>query len=137
MTRSREVICGHLMRRYETPRRGGVPDYLRCGRRPGHPGRHQSTLALRARKLSQAPSGSPEVASAIREARERLRLSQRRLAVVVGVTDVCVGLWERAERTPSAEVWVQLELALGPLGVIREADPRPVVVDGQQGERAA
>jgi ribosome-binding protein aMBF1 (putative translation factor) len=73
--------------------------------------------------MGQAPSGSPAVAAALRQAREDAGLSRRRLAVLVGVTDVCVGLWERAQRTPGPENWVQLELTLGPLGVVRDPGP--------------
>jgi ribosome-binding protein aMBF1 (putative translation factor) len=59
-------------------------------------------------------------------------MSQQALAAVVGVTDVCVSLWERAQRKPSPESWVQLELTLGPLGVVREADPRPEAEAGRE-----
>jgi DNA-binding XRE family transcriptional regulator len=71
----------------------------------------------------QVPSGSAEVAAAIREARAAAGLTQRRLAAVVGVSEISVQLYERAERTPSAKTWIQLELTLGPLGVVREAAP--------------
>lgn len=84
----------------------------------------------------QAPSGSPAVAAAIREARVRAGLTQRRLAAVVDVTEVCVQLWERAERTPGPEKWVQLELTLGPLGAVREAGPEPEAAKARP-ERAA
>jgi ribosome-binding protein aMBF1 (putative translation factor) len=50
-------------------------------------------------------------------------MSQADLAAAVGVTGVCVSLWERAQRTPAEEHWVQLELTLGPLGIVREAKP--------------
>jgi len=77
----------------------------------------------------QAPSGSPAVAAAIREARVRAGLTQRCLAAVVDVTEVCVQLWERAARTPGAESWEQLELALGPLGIVRDAGPEVAKAD--------
>jgi DNA-binding transcriptional regulator YiaG len=47
-------------------------------------------------------------------------MTQVVLAAAVGVTEVCVQLWERAQRTPGEQSWVQLQLALGPLGVVRE-----------------
>jgi ribosome-binding protein aMBF1 (putative translation factor) len=124
--------CGHLMRRYEKPGRP-CPDYLTCGRRPGHPGRHISAEALRARRQDQAPSGSPLVAAAIRQAREAAGLSQRRLAAVIGVTETAIQHWEYAKRTPGPESWVQLELTLGPLGIVREGQERAA----REGERAA
>jgi transcriptional regulator with XRE-family HTH domain len=74
------------------------------------------------RPSRQAPSGSPVVAAAIREAREAAGMSQRRLAIVVGVTETAIQHYEYAKRTPSAETWVQLELALGPLGVVRDRE---------------
>ena len=115
------VICGHPMRRYEIPGRP-VLDDPSCGRRPGHPGRHISEAALKAaRERGQGPSGSAEVAEAIRRARAAAGLTQRRLAAAVSVTEVCVQLWERAERMPGPERWEQLELTLGPLGIVREA----------------
>lgn len=116
-----DVICGHPMRRYEIPGRP-VLDDPSCGRRPGHPGRHISEAALkRARERGQGPSGSAEVAGAIRRARAAAGLTQRRLAAAVSVTEVCVQLWERAARMPGPERWEQLELTLGPLGIVREA----------------
>lgn len=136
----RLAICGHPMRRYETPRRGGIPDYLTCGRRPGHPGRHESTLYVRARYAAgQPPTGSRALAAALRRAREQAGLSQYRLAAVVGVSRSAVQMWEDARRTPGPESWVQLELALGPLGVVRERDRRAEAGDERQrqGEEAA
>jgi len=115
--------CGEPMRLYEKPGRPAVPDGLACGRRRGHPGRHISSLALGRRPSRQGPSGSLVVAAAIRQAREGAGLSQRRLAVIVGVTETCVQHWEYARRNPGAQSWVQLELALGPLGVVRDAGP--------------
>ena len=87
-----------------------------------------------ARPAVQAPSGSAEVAAAIREARAAAGLTQRRLAAVVGVSEISVQLYERAERTPSAKTWVQLELTLGPLGVVREAAPEQ---EAAKADRAA
>jgi ribosome-binding protein aMBF1 (putative translation factor) len=124
----RQAICGQPMRRYETPERGGIPDWLTCGRRPGHPGRHESTLSLAARKLSQDPTGSPVLAAALRRARGRAGLSQRALAAAVGVSRPAIQQYERAARTPSAEVWVQLELTLGPLGIVRDLGPEAAEV---------
>lgn len=124
---SSRAVCGHRMRRYEKPGREAVPDYLTCGRKPRHRGRHISVLAL-ARQRDAAPqpaTGSPLVAAAIRQARTEARLSKRALAAAVGVTDMAVHLWETAQRTPGEQSWVQLELTLGPLGVVREADPKP------------
>ena len=69
--------------------------------------------------------GSPAVAAAIREARERAGLSQRRLADLAGVTRRSVQYWEEAKRRPGEQSWVQLELTLGPLGVVRESKDAP------------
>lgn len=117
----RQAICGEPMRRYEKPGRPGIPDWLTCGRRPGHPGRHESTLYLRARKLSQAPTGSLLLAAAIRRARTDAGLSQRALSYQLGVSRPALQQWERGARTPAPDNWVQLELTLGPLGVVRES----------------
>jgi DNA-binding transcriptional regulator YiaG len=114
--------CGHPMRFREMPGWPPVLDPPVCGRRAGHKDSrgHVSETALEmARQRGQAPSGSPEVAMVIREARKRAGLTQRRLARLAGVTEVCVQLWERAARTPGPERWVQLELTLGPLGAVR------------------
>lgn len=81
-----------------------------------------------------APTGSAVLAAALREAREQAGLSQRRLAAVVGVSRSAVQMYERAARTPGAEVWVQLELTLGPLGVVRDPEPEATKADH---ERAA
>jgi ribosome-binding protein aMBF1 (putative translation factor) len=115
----RSPRCGHPVRRYELPGRPAFGDSA-CGRRAGHPGPCRSAESL-SRQRTQAPSGSPEVAEVIREARRAARLTQRRLAALLSVTEHCVQLWERAERTPAPESWVQLELTLGPLGIAREA----------------
>ena len=130
--------CGMLIKRNE--RTIPVLDDPVCGRRAGHAGQHRSTIALTAarwRRVTQASSGRPAVAAAIREAREAAGLSQRRLAAVLGVTDVCVGLWERAQRTPGPDSWVQLELTLGPLGVVRERGVEAEAEDAATGEAAA
>ena len=122
----RLAICGEPMRRYEKPGREAVPDYLVCGRRPGHPGRHESTLYVRARKDErQPPTGSPVIAASLRQARVQAGLSQRHLAAVIGVSRSAVQMWERAARAPDGEHWVQLELTLGPLGVVRAGVPEP------------
>lgn len=116
----RRAVCGELMRRYEKPGREAVPDYLTCGRRPGHPGRHESTLYVRARsETRQPPTGSPALAAAIRQARVQAGWSQYRLAAAASVSRSAVQSWEDARRTPGEQSWIQLELALGPLGVIR------------------
>jgi hypothetical protein len=39
--------------------------------------------------------------------------------VVLAVTQQSVYAWEAAKAVPSEDKWVQLELALGPLGVVR------------------
>jgi DNA-binding XRE family transcriptional regulator len=115
--------CGQPMRRYEIPGHPALPGHDPvCGRRAGHPGWHVSEDALR-RQPPQAPSGSPAAAAAIRSARVRAGLSQYRLAAAVGVSRSCVQMYEDARRTPSAGAWVQLELALGPLGIVRETAP--------------
>jgi ribosome-binding protein aMBF1 (putative translation factor) len=116
--------CGHPMRFREMPGWPAQLDPPVCGRRAGHKDTrgHVSETALEmARQRKQAPSGSAEVARVIREARKRAGLTQRRLASLAGVTEVCVQLWERAVRTPGPERWVQLELTLGPLGIVRES----------------
>lgn len=130
--------CGRLIKRNE--RTIPVLDDPVCGRKAGHPGQHRSTIALgsaRWRRVNQAASGRPAVAAAIREAREAAGLSQRRLAAVLGVTDVCVGLWERAQRTPGETSWTQLELTLGPLGIVRERGPEAEAQDAATGEADA
>lgn len=76
------------------------------------------------------PGGRRTPASiAIRRAREQAGMSKRRLAAAVGVAPATVRRWECAEGTPAEEHWIQLELALGPLGVVREADPKPEAED--------
>jgi ribosome-binding protein aMBF1 (putative translation factor) len=83
------------------------------------------------------PSGSAEIAAAIRAARERAGKSQFTLGAIVGVSQQAVQQYERGKRTPSAEVWTQLELTLGPLGVVREADPGPGAQDAAEGKPRA
>lgn len=75
----------------------------------------------------------PAVAAAIRRARERAEISQRALAAAVGVTESYIQLCEYGKRNPSAKTWQQLELVLGPLGVVRDGDPQRQ----RQGEAAA
>ena len=77
------------------------------------------------RPAAQPLTGSPLVAAGIRRARQRAGMSQRALAEAVGVTPACVQLYEYGKRTPSAKTWIQLELTLGPLGVVRDAGPEP------------
>ena len=118
--------CGRPMRPVEKP---GWPlfDPPPCGRRAGHPGypeRCISVVAIR-RAPPQAPSGDPETGAMIAAARARASMSQDRLAAVLGVTKGAVEHWEHGRRMPGPERWVQLELTLGPLGIVRERDPEP------------
>ena len=80
-------------------------------------------MQMRARRRAayDRPTGSPAVAALIREARAQAGASQLTLAAVLGVTQQCVQRWEGAKSAPSEENWVQLELVLGPLGVVRDA----------------
>ena len=127
----RSPRCGQPMRRNE--RSVPVLEDPACGRRAGHAGQHLSEAVMRRRRYARlVHGGSADIGAAIREARRRAGMSQDRLAAAVGVTQAAVGLWERAQRTPGEQNWVQLELTLGPLGVVREADPRP-----GEGESAA
>lgn len=101
-----------------------------CGRRAGHSGQHLSEAAVRNRRFARrAPSGSPDIAAAILQARQRAGMSQRSLASAVGVTQASVVHWERARLTPGPVSWVQLQLALGPLGVVRDAGPEAAKAD--------
>ena len=86
----------------------------------------------RRRYARRVPSGSADLGTAILEGRRRAGMSQLRLAAVLGVTKTAVRNWEHARRTPGPESWVQLELALGPLGVVRDAGP-----ESREAERAA
>jgi DNA-binding transcriptional regulator YiaG len=120
--------CGHPMRR--TERDTPVLQDPVCGRPSGHPGRHRSeasvrTMRARRKAAYDRPTGSPVVAAKIREAREQAGASQSLLAAVLGVTQQCVHDWEKARRAPSEESWEQLELTLGPLGVVRDTGPDP------------
>ena len=72
-----------------------------------------------------AQGTSPLVAASIRQARKAAGMTQRDLALVVGVTTAAVAHWERARWVPRPESWVQLELTLGPLGVVRDTGPEP------------
>ena len=123
------LLCGEPLRFYEWPGGPAVLGVLTCARRAGHESpRHRSAAAMEAARrkaVSQPPTGSPVLAAVIREGRRSARMTQQALAAAIGVTGVCVSLWERAQRTPGPENWVQLELALGPLGVVREAGPGP------------
>ena len=131
--------CARPMRHYELP---GLPvlEDPSCGRPEGHHGPCRSPAAMARHAAAQAyrtagrqaPSGAAVIAAAIAEGRRRAGLSQRRLAVVVGVTEASVQHYENARRTPSARTWIQLELALGPLGVVREAGRRAEAGDGQR-----
>ena len=99
-----------------------------CARPPHEDSRHRSAAAIEAarqRAIAQPPTGSPVVAAMIRQAREQAAMSRPRLAAVMGVTATAVQLWEEGKRTPSEQSWVQLELALGPLGVVRAGNPEP------------
>jgi DNA-binding transcriptional regulator YiaG len=121
-------LCGEPLRFYEWPGGPAVLDGLTCGKRAGHKSpRHRSSAAMEAARrrgaTRQPATGSPAVAAAIRQARREAGMTQVTLAAVVGVTEVCVQLWERAQRTPGEQSWIQLQLALGPLGVVRDAGP--------------
>ena len=122
-------ICGKPLRFYEWPGGPAVLDGLTCARRAGHKSpRHRSAAAMEAarrRAAGQPPTGFPVVAATIRQAREQAAMSRPRLAAVVGVTATAVQWWEQGKRTPCEESWVQLELTLGPLGIVRERDPGP------------
>lgn len=128
---ARRVLCGRPVRLRERP---GAPVlgevWSSCGLTAGHRCRCRSVEAVRRnaaataysrRVTSQAPSGSPAVAAVIASARKGAGLSRARLALALGVTERAVEYWETARRTPGAGTWVQLELTLGPLGVVREA----------------
>ena len=131
----RSPRCGQVLRRLERPGRPVLEDPV-CGRRENHPGQHYSEETMRRRRYARrAPSGSAAVAAAIRDARLYARLSQRDLAAALGVTQAAVKLWEGAQRTPAGEHWIQLELTLGPLGVVR--DPRPEQGEMRSEETAA
>jgi DNA-binding transcriptional regulator YiaG len=93
---------------------------------------------MRARRKAayDRPTGSPAIAAKIREAREQAGASQSLLAAVLGVTQQCVHDWEKARRAPSEESWEQLELTLGPLGVVRVASLEPAAAKAGH-ERAA
>jgi ribosome-binding protein aMBF1 (putative translation factor) len=80
-------------------------------------------------RWTQPPTGTALVAAAIRSAREQAAMSRPRLAAAVGVSPAAVGHWEQARRTPNVENWVQLELALGPLGIVRDPRPEPEARD--------
>ena len=84
----------------------------------------------------QRTSGGPAIAAAIRQARVRAEISQQALAEAVGVTSSYIQLLEYGKRNPSARTWAQLELTLGPLGVIRDRSPEVEDDDQRQGEAA-
>ena len=129
---SRSSRCGLVLRRLE---RAGGPAVLEdpvCGRRAGHAGQHLSEAAMRRRRYARrVPSGSDDVGAAIRSARRGAGMSQRRLAAALGVTVTAVRHWEHAGRTPGDRSWVQLELTLGPLGIVRGAGPEPAAGEGR------
>ena len=83
------------------------------------------TMRTRRKAAYDRPTGSPAIAAKIREAREQAGASQSLLAAFLGVTQQCVHDWEKARRAPSEESWEQLELTLGPLGVVRGTGPDP------------
>ena len=128
-------ICGKPLRFYEWPGGPAVLDGLTCARRAGHKSpRHRSAAAMEAarrRAAGQPPTGFPVVAATIRQAREQAAMSRPRLAAVVGVTATAVQWWEQGKRTPSAENWVQLQLTLGPLGVVRAGTPEPAAEESR------
>jgi len=75
------------------------------------------------RRRARPPTGSLLVAAAIQQGREVAGMTRRDLAAAVGVTAAAVRHWEAARRMPQEENWVQLELTLGPLGVVRDQAP--------------
>ena len=77
------------------------------------------------RRSERHPVASP-VGAAIREAREQAAMSRPQLAAVVGVTASAVQWWERGMGIPGEKHWGQLQLTLGPLGVVRDAGPEDV-----------
>jgi len=129
--------CGQLLRFCEQPGGPAVLEPPECARRAGHKSpRHRSAAAMEAarrRAAGQAPTGSADIAAAIGRMRREAGLSKRALAAAVGVSDTCVNWWERGRRAPSAEHWVQLELTLGPLGIVRGPGPEA----GQEQRRGA
>jgi len=66
-----------------------------------------------------AQSTTPLVAACIQQARKAAGMTLRDVAAAVGVSVAAVSHWERARWAPRPEHWVQLELTLGPLGVVR------------------
>lgn len=74
-------------------------------------------------QFQQAPTGNPAIGARIRQARRRAGMAPRDLAAAVGVSAAAVWHWEGGRRTPGPESWVQLELTLGPLGLVRDAGP--------------
>jgi len=72
---------------------------------------------------ARPPADLPPVAAVIREARKQAALSRPRLAAVVGVSASAVQWWEEGNGIPNEEHWVQLDLALGPLGIVRDPGP--------------
>ena len=82
-------------------------------------------------------AGDPVIAARIRQARRRAGMTRRHLALAVGVSPAAVGHWECARRTPGPQSWVQLELALGPLGAVREPGRRAEAGDDQHRGQAA
>jgi DNA-binding transcriptional regulator YiaG len=79
---------------------------------------------VRARANEKQATGSPVLAAALRQARVQAGVSQYQLAALAGVSRSAVQAWERARRIPQEENWVQLELALGPLGIVRDSAPQ-------------
>lgn len=78
-----------------------------------------------------APSWQPPLfGAAIRAARIQAGLSQYKLAAAVGLSRSCIQQFENGVLTPGEQHWEQLELTLGPLGVVRDA--RAAAGDGGQ-----
>ena len=73
--------------------------------------------------------------AAILAARKRAGLTQAQVAAAVGVSRPFYQNWESGYRTPSDEHWEQMELTLGPLGVVRDRDAGDGD-EGQQGEES-
>lgn len=82
-------------------------------------------------RAEQPPTGSPLLAAKIRQAREAAGMTRPRLGSIIGVTASAIKQWEDGNRTPSEDRWIQLELTLGPLGVVRDRSAG----DGDGGQR--
>jgi transcriptional regulator with XRE-family HTH domain len=59
------------------------------------------------------PDEAPDFGTTVRQARERLRLTQAELAEKVGVTQVTISNWEKGKSAPEGEQRARVEAALG------------------------